>query len=95
MPQEKSPSLSSLSSVPINITAFVDLLSNVQTRLDTYQSKARDVQDNTIPILRSLVKFLPRDGISNVCEDILGCGSDEELYTLARHFLTALLVPCT
>jgi len=59
MPQEKSPPLSSLSSVP---TAYVDLLSNVQTRLDAYQSKARDVQDNTIPILRSLVKFLPRDG---------------------------------
>ena len=73
---------------------YCDLLSNVQTRLDTYQSKARDVQDNTIPILRSLVKFLPRDGIYNVCEDILSCGSDEELHTLARHFLTAPLASC-
>jgi len=92
MPQEKSPCLSSVPTTVTAYAAYVDLLYNVQTRFDTYQSKARDVQDNTIPILRSLVMFLPRDGISNVCEDILGCGSDEELYTLARHF--PLLVPC-
>ena len=94
MSQEIIPQSPSLSSVPINITAHVDLLSNVQTRLDTYQSKARDVWDNTIPILCSLVKFLPREGIYNVCEGILSCGLDEELHTLAQHFLAALLAPC-
>lgn len=94
MSQERVLQSPSLSSVPTNITYYVQLLSDAQSRLDAYHPKARGVQDNTIPILSSLVKFLPRDGICNVCEDILGCGSDEELHTLALHFLTALLAPC-
>ncbi|KAF8470753.1 hypothetical protein BDZ91DRAFT_549653 [Kalaharituber pfeilii] len=89
MPLQSSQS--SLSSVPNNITAHGQLLCEVETRLGMYQPIT--TPDNTIPILKSLVRFLPRDGVYNVCNDILGCSSDEQLRTLAHHFLTALLAP--
>ncbi|KAF8462755.1 hypothetical protein BDZ91DRAFT_765047 [Kalaharituber pfeilii] len=82
---------SSLSSGPSNFTAHGQLQCEVETRLGMYQPIT--TPDNTIPILKNLVRFLPRDGVYNVCDDILGCSSDEQLRNLAHHFLTALLAP--
>jgi len=91
LPATFSPESSSLSSAPTNLTAHEDMVQRVNSVLEGYEPGGP--RDHTVTILEALVKHLPRDGARDVSDDILGCGSDEELRQLASHLLTAVLVP--
>ena len=67
------------------------MLSDVNKRLSSYQQLS--TSDKSVVVLKAFTQHLPRDGMRNICEDILGSRSDEELRGLATHLTTALLEP--
>ncbi|KAI5795358.1 hypothetical protein DFH27DRAFT_484461 [Peziza echinospora] len=86
-----SPSTSTLTSLPSNLTKYEPTQNDVQERLERYQ--ATTAADNTKSILDAFSKYLPIDGRRNVCEDILQSTTDEDLKSLAKKLFTALLIP--
>lgn len=86
-----SPASSSLSSFRTDITDHEELESSIRAKLASYQPE--DANDPFITILKSFFECLPRDGALNLSDDIIGCGSDKELRSLANTLLTAVLVP--
>ena len=90
-PIKLSPESSSLSSALTNPAVHIEMLSDVNKKLASYQPL--DTDDNSVVILKAFVQHLPRDGMRNICDDILSRSSDEELRELATHLITAVLVP--
>jgi hypothetical protein len=90
-PIKFSPESSSLSSALTNATAHIKMLSDVNARLASYQPLSPS--DNSVVVLKAFTQHLPRDGIRNICDDILDRSSDEELRELATHLTAALLAP--
>ncbi|KAF8464679.1 hypothetical protein BDZ91DRAFT_783580 [Kalaharituber pfeilii] len=82
---------SPLTSLPSDLTAYEQLVSDVGERIATY--KPRDPNDRTVAILEAFSKYLPREGRDNFYEDILGCNAQEELKSLGDHLYTAILLP--
>jgi len=82
---------SSPSSALTNPTVYIEMLSDVNKKLASYQPLS--TSDNSVVVLKAFTQYLPRDGMRNICDDILDCSSDEELRILATHLMTALLVP--
>ena len=73
-----SPDLTEANS---DISAFVDTLDAIFSRLDNYEPCSAN--DNSIKILTAMWKYLPTDGRASFAEDVLGCSSDEEIKQLA------------
>lgn len=67
------------------------MLSDVNKRLASYQPLS--TSDKSVVVLKAFTQYLPRDGMRNICDDILDRSSDEELRELATHLTTALLAP--
>lgn len=86
MSGESSP----LSSAPTDAT-HQDRIVNAETRLRSYCGEGED--DKTIAILKAFAELLPREGASNIIDDILETDTDEKLRDLARHLHTAVLTP--
>ena len=86
-----NPGSSPLSSALTDPTDYYNLKSDAIKRLEIYQPV--DAKDISVKILSAFVNHLPRDGAQNICEDILDCGSNEELRMLASHVTSAVLVP--
>jgi hypothetical protein len=85
------PESSSPSSALTNPTVYIEMLSDVNKKLASYQPLS--TSDNSVVVLKAFTQYLPRDGMRNIYDDILDCSSDEELRILATHLMTALLVP--
>lgn len=82
---------SSLSSVPTDASAYKQMHDDADTRLSSYEPSNTD--DNSVAILKAFIKYLPQDGRWNICEDVIRCGSNEEIEELAHNLTTTLLIP--
>ena len=87
--------LSSVISVGSNLNQYLEGLAQkdlVEKKLAGYEIAS--TTDRTPTILSAFTNELPRDGASNLQEDILECSDDRTLRQLANHLVSAILVPC-
>jgi hypothetical protein len=77
--------------VPTDASAYKRAPEDAVRRVSEY--KLSNKNDKTVDILKAFIEHLPREGAQNVSEDVLQCGSDEEIEKLARNLVTGLLMP--
>lgn len=94
LPQDNSD-LSSVISVGSNFNRYLEGLAQtglVEKKLAAYE--VASTTDRTPTILSAFTNELPRDGASNLQQDILECSNDSSLRQLANHLVSAILIPC-
>jgi hypothetical protein len=62
-----------------------------EQRLESYQPV--DEHDTTQKLLSIFIQELPEEGAINICNDIDGCTSDEEIHQLAAHLFESIMKP--
>ncbi|OJJ42576.1 hypothetical protein ASPZODRAFT_137195 [Penicilliopsis zonata CBS 506.65] len=82
---------SQLTDATSDVTLFVEMPTDVRSRLEKYHPI--DADDDTVEVLRQTFKHLPPDGRANLAEDIANCQSDSGVYQLGQHLITGLLTP--
>lgn len=90
LPQDNSD-LSSVISVGSNLNRYLEGRL-VGEKLAVYG--VASTTDRTPTILSAFANELPRDGASNLQQDILECSNDSTLRQLANHLVSAILIPC-
>jgi len=88
MSKQEIPSSSPLSSVHSE-PDFPRTLA--EQRLGSYQPV--DEHDTTQKLLSIFIQELPEEGAINICNDIDGCTSDEEIHQLAAHLFESIMKP--
>lgn len=83
---------SPISSAPTDAT-YQYHIASAEGRLRLYCPEDEDEDDQTVTILKAFAEILPREGASNIIDDILETDTDEKLRDLARHLHTAILSP--
>ena len=90
LPQDNSD-LSSVITVGSNLNRYLESRL-VEEKLAAYE--VASTTDRTPTILSAFANELPRDGASNLQQDILECSNDSTLRQLANHLVSAILISC-
>ncbi|OBT61180.1 hypothetical protein VE03_09439 [Pseudogymnoascus sp. 23342-1-I1] len=92
-PNSPTPSSGSeLSSAISDLESFDTLVARTSDRLLLYQKE--DEGDDTITLLETALKYLPKAGCENLMRDIISCeDNDKDIKQLRNHFVDAVLKP--